>query len=164
MAHRLPTPPSPQDLAKALNALLREFDPRTTSFPDPTGRWREAPATLQDRIVHHLLFHLTQLGPEVLSELQAQAFASFLNLEAWPGILVLAETSSASSTGLGFIRGLARLLQAETLRFESEQPAASWNSKEKKRTWTVFWDKTFDKCCSTSWGVPDPAPRVFSVP
>jgi hypothetical protein len=133
MAHRLPTPPSPQDLAKALNALLREFDPRTTSFPDPTGRWREAPATLQDRIVHHLLFHLTQLGPEVLSELQAQAFASFLNLEAWPGILVLAETSSASSTGLGFIRGLARLLQAETLRFQSEQPAASWNSKEKRR-------------------------------
>jgi len=133
MVHRLTTLPAPQDLAEALGALLREFDPRTTSFPDRTGQWRETPSTLQDRIVHQLLFQLTRLSPEALSELQAQAFAPLLGLEAWPGILILAQTLPPQSAGLGLIRGLARLLQTETLRLESEQPVAPWNSEEKKR-------------------------------
>jgi hypothetical protein len=133
MASRLTTLPGPQALAEALSALLGEFNPKTTSFPDRTGQWREAPPTLQDRIVHELLFQLTRLNPEALSELQAQAFAPFLSLEAWPGILTLAQTSPPQSAGLGLVRGLARLLQAETLRFQSEQPVAPWNSEKQKR-------------------------------
>ncbi len=128
-----PELPSPQDLEEAVRRLLREFDPKTTSTPDRTGQWRAEPSTLEDRIVHELLFRLHQMNPEARSVLQAEAFLPFLRREAWPDILALAQTPPDQNIGLGFIRGLARLLQGEALRLNSEQAVPSWSIEGKRR-------------------------------
>jgi len=125
--------PTLRALVESLNGLLQEFDPGTISFPDPAGKWRDDPVTLQDRISHELLFQLHKLGPEGLSQTVEQAFLPFLGPEAWPEILALSQTSRPAKPGLALARGLARLLQLEALRWESEQPVSPWNAQEKKQ-------------------------------